>query len=194
MGFDYRANNGRCPPFLVGGLILLSILLVCNWWSFSSQNYELVKQIDILEEQMRLCSEDRDQCGNERAKLETNLGELKIQIDQQTKEHKNDIDRIEKDKSMCKIELTSLKNLDATKTESLNALRATIEEQKEHINVLNEQVKKLNLSKNEAAKSEAAKLGKVEDNNINEDMAIETTEVSKEDERDLLMGNPSVNT
>lgn len=189
MGFDYRANNGRCPPFLVGGLILLSILLICNWWSFSSQNYELVKQIDILEEQMRLCSEDRNQCGNERAKLETNIGELKIQIDQQTKEHKNGIDRIEKDKSMCKTELTSLKNLDASKTESLNALRATIEEQKEEIIVLNEHVKKLNLLKNEATK-----IGKVEDNNINEDMAIETTEVSKEDERDLLMGNPNVNT
>lgn len=46
---------------------------------------------------------------------------------------------------MCKIELTSLKNLDATKTESLNALRATIEEQKEHINVLNEQVRISNI-------------------------------------------------
>lgn len=194
MGFDYRANNGRCPPFLVGGLILLSILLVCNWWSFSSQNYELVKQIDILEEQMRICGGDRDQCSSERTKLETNLGELKIQIDQQTKEHKKDLDRFDKDKSMCKTELTSLKNLDATKTESLNVLRATIDEQKEEINVLNEQVKKLNLSKNEAIKSQATKIEKVEDNNINEDMAIETTEVSKEDERDLLMGNPNENT
>lgn len=54
MGFDMRGNNGRCPPFLLGGCILLCIVLTCNWWSISSQNYDLIKQIDILEEQMRI--------------------------------------------------------------------------------------------------------------------------------------------
>jgi hypothetical protein len=54
MGLEtMRGGYGRCPPLLVGGLLVVCLILTCNWWSLSTQNYELVKQIDEIGEQLR---------------------------------------------------------------------------------------------------------------------------------------------
>jgi len=54
MGFEtMRGTHGRCPPLLVGGLLVVSFILTCNWWSSSTQNIELLKQLDELAEQLR---------------------------------------------------------------------------------------------------------------------------------------------
>lgn len=49
-----RVGGGRCPPLLVGGLLLACLMLVCNWWTLSSENLELVRQIDELNEQLKI--------------------------------------------------------------------------------------------------------------------------------------------
>lgn len=55
MGIDsMRVGGGRCPPLLVGGLLAACLMLICNWWTLSSENIELVRQIDELNEQLKI--------------------------------------------------------------------------------------------------------------------------------------------
>lgn len=49
-----RVGGGRCPPLLVGGLLVACLMLICNWWTLSSENIELVRQIDELNEQLKI--------------------------------------------------------------------------------------------------------------------------------------------
>ena len=49
-----RVGGGRCPPLLVGGLLIACIMMVCNWWTLSSTNYELARQIDDLTEELKM--------------------------------------------------------------------------------------------------------------------------------------------
>jgi type VI protein secretion system component VasF len=51
---NMRGVYGRCPPFLVAGLLVVCIILTFNWWSLSSQNYDLIKQIEELSEQLKI--------------------------------------------------------------------------------------------------------------------------------------------
>lgn len=54
MGIDgMRVGGGRCPP-LVAISILISFLLVCNWWNLSTENTELLSQIDQLHEELKI--------------------------------------------------------------------------------------------------------------------------------------------
>lgn len=54
MGFDtMRMNSGRCPPFLVAGLLVACVLLTCNWWTLSSQNYDILKELEEMGEQLK---------------------------------------------------------------------------------------------------------------------------------------------
>jgi len=55
MGIDsMRVGGGRCPPLLVGGLLLACLMLICSWWTLSSENLELIRQIDDLNEQLKI--------------------------------------------------------------------------------------------------------------------------------------------
>lgn len=55
MGIDsMRVGGGRCPPLVLGGLLTACIMLICNWWILSSENIELVRQLDELNEQLRI--------------------------------------------------------------------------------------------------------------------------------------------
>lgn len=49
-----RMGGGRCPPLLVAGLIIACIMMLCNWWTLSSTNLELLRQIDELNEQIKI--------------------------------------------------------------------------------------------------------------------------------------------
>ena len=49
-----RVNGGRCPPLLVGGLLIACFMMICNWWTLSSANLELLRQIDELTEQIKI--------------------------------------------------------------------------------------------------------------------------------------------
>jgi Na+/melibiose symporter-like transporter len=51
---NMRGSYGRCPPFLVAALLGMCIILIFNWWSLSSQNYDLIKQIGELGEQLKI--------------------------------------------------------------------------------------------------------------------------------------------
>lgn len=54
MGFDtMRVNSGRCPPFLVAGLLVACVLLTCNWWTLSSQNYDILKELEEMGDQLK---------------------------------------------------------------------------------------------------------------------------------------------
>lgn len=55
MGIDsMRVGGGRCSPLLVGGLFIACLMLICNWWTLSSENLDLVRQIDELNEQLKI--------------------------------------------------------------------------------------------------------------------------------------------
>lgn len=49
-----RVGGGRCPPFLVGGLLIACIMLFLNWYQLSTTNLELLRQIDELNEQIKI--------------------------------------------------------------------------------------------------------------------------------------------
>ncbi|EGI66328.1 hypothetical protein G5I_05136 [Acromyrmex echinatior] len=130
MGIDsMRVGGGRCPPLLVGGLLLACLMLVCSWWTLSSENLELIRQIDDLNEQLKISAEERDQCVTLRGNLEQRfkhtedeLASLHVRLEQQM-DFKKKNEELEDSVTMCKSELDSLNKLDATKTATLETLR-----------------------------------------------------------------------
>ncbi|XP_012277563.1 Golgi membrane protein 1 isoform X2 [Orussus abietinus] len=130
MGIDgMRVGGSRCPPLLVGGLILACLMLICNWWTLSSENLELLRQIDELSEQLKISAEERDQCVTLRGNLEDRfkrakdeIASLHVHLEQQSKLKKR-TDELEDSITVCKSELDSLNKLDATKTATLETLR-----------------------------------------------------------------------
>ncbi|KOC61309.1 hypothetical protein WH47_06133 [Habropoda laboriosa] len=130
MGIDsMRVGGGRCPPFLVGGLLIACLMLICSWWTLSTENIELVRQIDELNEELKISAEERDQCVTLRGNLEQRykhaedeVATLHVRLEQQA-EIKKKNDKLEDSINMCTSELDSLNKLDATKTATLETLR-----------------------------------------------------------------------
>ncbi|XP_043253552.1 Golgi membrane protein 1-like isoform X2 [Colletes gigas] len=150
MGIDsMRVGGGRCPPLLVGGLLVACLMLICNWWTLSTENIELVRQIDELNEQLKISAEERDQCVTLRGNLqqryknaEDELASLHVRLDQQTDLKKKN-EELEDSVTMCKSELDSLNKLDATKTATLKTLRLEKDTFNTQLDVKQDENKKL---------------------------------------------------
>ncbi|XP_071863226.1 uncharacterized protein isoform X2 [Bombus fervidus] len=150
MGIDsMRVGGGRCPPLLVGGLLAACLMLICNWWTLSSENIELVRQIDELNEQLKISAEERDQCVTLRKNLEqkyknaeNEVASLHVHLEQQ-EELKKKNDDLNENLNMCKNELDSLTKLDATKTTTLETLRLEKKTVNSQLNVTRDENKKL---------------------------------------------------
>ncbi|XP_043803004.1 Golgi membrane protein 1-like isoform X1 [Apis laboriosa] len=125
MGIDsMRVGGGRCPPLLVGGLLVACLMLICNWWTLSSENIELVRQIDELNEQLKISAEERDQCVTLRGNLEQRykhaedeVASLHVRLEQQA-DLKEKNDKLEDSVNRYKNDLDLLK-LNITKTATL---------------------------------------------------------------------------
>ncbi|OAD55435.1 hypothetical protein WN48_04692 [Eufriesea mexicana] len=130
MGIDsMRVGGGRCPSLLVGGLLVACLVLICNWWTATSENIDLVRQIDKLNEELKISAEERDQCVTLRGNLEQRykhaedkVASLHVSLQQQTDLKKKNLE-LEDSINICKSELDSLNKLDATKTVTLKSLR-----------------------------------------------------------------------
>jgi len=141
-----RVGGGRCPPLLVTGLLIACIMMVCNWWTLSSTNLELLRQIDELNEQIKISVEERDQCVTLREGTEK---QLKASQDDCRTTHVK-LSQIDDMLTTCNTELKSLQQHEVTKTATLETMRmaqqttnarlnAKIEENKE----LEEELKKV---------------------------------------------------
>ncbi|EZA51775.1 uncharacterized protein LOC105282554 isoform X1 [Ooceraea biroi] len=150
MGIDgMRVGGGRCPPLLVGGLLLACLMLICNWWTLSSENLELVRQIDDLNEQLKISAEERDQCVTLRGNLEQRykhtedeLASLHVRLEQQIDLKKKN-EELEDSVTVCKSELDSLNKLDATRTATLETLRLEKDTINTQLDVKRDENKKL---------------------------------------------------
>ncbi|XP_018312014.1 uncharacterized protein [Mycetomoellerius zeteki] len=150
MGIDsMRVGGGRCPPLLVGGLLLACLMLVCSWWTLSSENLELIRQIDDLNEQLKISAEERDQCVTLRGNLEQRfkhtedeLASLHVRLEQQM-DFKKKNEELEDSVTMCRSELDSLNKLDATKTATLETLRLEKDTINTQLDVKRDENKKL---------------------------------------------------
>ncbi|KAH0955475.1 hypothetical protein HN011_009010 [Eciton burchellii] len=150
MGIDgMRVGGGRCPPLLVGGLLLACLMLICNWWTLSSENLDLVRQIDDLNEQLKISAEERDQCVTLRGNLEQRykhtedeLASLHVRLEQQIDIKKKN-EELEDSVTVCKGELDSLNKLDATRTATLETLRLEKDTINTQLDVKRDENKKL---------------------------------------------------
>ncbi|XP_015598677.1 Golgi membrane protein 1 isoform X1 [Cephus cinctus] len=115
-----RVGGGRCPPLLVGGLLIACLMLICNWWTSSSENLELLRQIDDFSEQLKISAEERDQCVTLRGNLEQRYQHSEVL---QTKLKKRN-EELEEANTICKSELDSLNKLDAVRTATLDTLKS----------------------------------------------------------------------
>ncbi|XP_012256129.2 tax1-binding protein 1 homolog B-like isoform X3 [Athalia rosae] len=154
MGIDgMRVGGGRCPPLIVGGLLLACFLLVCNWWSLSTENTELLRQIDELSQHLKISAEERDQCVTLRSKLEQrykktedDVARLHVQLEEEKESQKTKEEAV----TMCRSELDSLNKLDVTRTATLDTLRleketinGQLEEKKEENKRLQRELEKV---------------------------------------------------
>ncbi|KAL0279137.1 UNVERIFIED_CONTAM: hypothetical protein PYX00_000751 [Menopon gallinae] len=78
MGLEFtRGNGARCPPFLVGGLMIMCLFLLCSWWSLYSDNFELLRQNDNLAAQLKMSHEEQSNCQNQLTQLEIQINAVK---------------------------------------------------------------------------------------------------------------------
>lgn len=111
-----RVGGGRCSPLLVGGLLIACLMLICNWWTLSSENFDLVHQIDELSEQLKISAEENDQCITLRSKLEQRykhvedeVAYLHVSLEKQNEFNKKQKEEFENSIAICKSELDSNK-------------------------------------------------------------------------------------
>ncbi|XP_066996873.1 protein GOLM2 isoform X2 [Anabrus simplex] len=149
MGLDSMRGSyyGRCPPFLVGALFLICLILTFNWWSSSAQNYDLIKQLNDLSEQLKISSEEQERCARQRSVFENQIksseeesAQLRVKLDQQrldNEEYKKQLiakddeiksalkskDDCESSVTRCTTELESLKKLGISKDGVIASLR-----------------------------------------------------------------------
>ncbi|KAJ1521291.1 hypothetical protein ONE63_002969 [Megalurothrips usitatus] len=168
MGVDLLRGGGGRAHFLVASLALLSLFLLFNWWSISTDNLDLLKQIEGLSQHLKSSSGLLDQCRNDRGSLESRVKRLEDDTDklvQKTDTERQKIDRLENnlkesnteveaakkkfdDASFslknCVTELESLKKLDKSKDSMITSLRIGKTDLSNQIQELNEQVTSLN--------------------------------------------------
>ncbi|XP_023245936.1 uncharacterized protein LOC106642812 isoform X1 [Copidosoma floridanum] len=132
-------GGGRCPPLLVGGLVVACIMMVCNWWTLSSANLELVRQIDELNEQIKICVEERDLCVTQKEETKKQLDAS--QDDARTAHVK--LSQVEDTLTTCNTELKSFQQNEVSKTVTLEALRVAKNTVTARLNAQIEENKKL---------------------------------------------------
>ncbi|XP_047369042.1 uncharacterized protein LOC124956803 isoform X5 [Vespa velutina] len=195
MGIDsMRVGTGRCSPLLVGGLFIACLMLICNWWTLSSENLDLVHQIDELNEQLKISAEDRDQCVTLRSKLEQrykqmedDIAYLHVRLEKQNDiEKKND--ELKDSIVICKSELDSLNKLDAKRKENKKL--------QEELDRVKDEMEKLKLAYNAPANNIKSDLTLTPKRNVEIEngttQGIENDEVEKNDVNN--QGNEAVET
>ncbi|CAD6208611.1 GSCOCG00010591001-RA-CDS [Cotesia congregata] len=129
-GLRGGGSGGRFPStFSVIILFIVCFIVTCNWWSLSTENIELISQVDQLQEKLKTSIEERDkyQSIDENLKERLNDAENKVAMMHVRLQNQNELkkqsDDLSVSLSMCKSELDSLNKLDVTKTATLEALR-----------------------------------------------------------------------
>ncbi|KAI4483339.1 hypothetical protein M0802_013486 [Mischocyttarus mexicanus] len=145
MGIDsMRVGGGRCSPLLVGGLLIACLMLVCNWWTLSSENLELLRQIDELTEQLKISAEENDQCVTVRSKLERRykhvedeVAFLHVSLEKQNDFNKKLKEEFDNSIAICKSKLES-NNVDVERKEN--------EKLREELDKVKDEMEKLKLA------------------------------------------------
>ncbi|XP_015173661.1 PREDICTED: uncharacterized protein LOC107064960 isoform X2 [Polistes dominula] len=147
MGIDsMRVGGGRCSPLLVGGLLIACLMLLCNWWTLSSENLDLVHQIDELGEQLKISAEENDQCITLRNKLEQRyrhaedeVAYLHVSLEKQNEFNKRQKENFETSIALCKREFDSNK---------INEKEKENEKLQEELDRVKDEMEKLKLAYN----------------------------------------------
>ncbi|KAG6804524.1 Golgi membrane protein 1 isoform X1 [Apis mellifera caucasica] len=175
MGIDsMRVGGGRCPPLLVGGLLVACLMLICNWWTLSSENIELVRQIDELNEQLKISAEERDQCVTLRGNLEQRykhaedeVASLHVRLEQQADlKEKNDkledsVNRYKNDLDLLKLNISKTATLETRQEKNnfnieLNSTREKNKKLQEEIEQLKNDLDKVKSTCNLATQKKTA--------------------------------------
>ncbi|KAK6624943.1 hypothetical protein RUM44_011807 [Polyplax serrata] len=168
MGIDLvRGSNPKCPSFLLCGLSVMCFFLLCNWWSLSSQNFELLKQIDNLAEQLRVNGEELGKCSQQQILLEEKLKDSQTKFVQQQikieqiKETEDDVkegyekiqdelntikkkcDSTEKKLNVCNAEKDSLDKISKSKMQDISILNLEKKQLQVEIDAKSEMIKQL---------------------------------------------------
>ncbi|KAK0168632.1 hypothetical protein PV327_002410 [Microctonus hyperodae] len=149
-----RLGGGRCPPLVVSILLLACFLLIFNWWSLSTENIELINQLDQLQDQLKITVDERDKFltlkdsfEQQLKNSESEVGVLHVRLQKQNELKKHN-DELTEDLAMCKSKLDSLTKLDVTKTATLEAQRLEKDGLRTELDTKREETNKLVLELN----------------------------------------------
>ncbi|XP_076355515.1 uncharacterized protein LOC143249482 isoform X2 [Tachypleus tridentatus] len=76
-----RSNFSSRPPFLVVGLFVVLGILGFSYWSLSSQFNDLQKQLQIMQENVRLAGQRKESMDKQNRDLESALNKVKLELD-----------------------------------------------------------------------------------------------------------------
>jgi len=107
-----------CSPYFTGSLAIMLGLVTFNYWSVSTQNYDLVKEVQHMTKQMKICSDRIEDLEGNLKKCHLSSSKLKDESDKQSDERKTADETISK--------LTA--NIDNIKKEADTKTKQLIEE------------------------------------------------------------------
>ncbi|KAL4713443.1 hypothetical protein ACJJTC_010428 [Scirpophaga incertulas] len=172
-------NMRRWPMYIVFALCILFILSLFNNWSIES---DLRNRIDEISSQLQVCSKQQTSCMEEsltlleqRDSYVSKVNEFdsqKIKLNADISVYKNKLDKSEMqvnrtlvDLELCKTELQSLKNLQVSKSATLDTLRleketltSQLADKKQRIADLEKEVEKLRSLTTKSAPGSPAKI------------------------------------
>lgn len=155
MAIDYvRGGNPRCPSLIVGGLMLVLLFFACSWWSLTSQNFELVTQIENLETQLGTSGDTLEKCTQQKLSLEERSNTLQSSAQQQRvkyeqlkaseEELKESLKKIQDDLAAANKKISSLESSVTFKTTELESLKKLSEAKDKSLEALRMEKKTLN--------------------------------------------------
>ncbi|XP_013781699.1 protein casc4-like [Limulus polyphemus] len=76
-----RSNFSSRPPFLVVGLFVILGILGFSYWSLSSQFNDLQKQLQIMQENVRLAGQSKENMDKQNRELQSALNKVKLELE-----------------------------------------------------------------------------------------------------------------
>lgn len=121
------SSPGRTPPFVLVGLMVLVCFLAYNYWSLSSQNAELMAELDTVRVQGREVKDENTQFKETVESLRSELGTAKQQAEafkSQASAKQGELDQLKKECSEKGAEVESCKKELAACEENLKTEQA----------------------------------------------------------------------
>ncbi|KAK4319392.1 hypothetical protein Pmani_009675 [Petrolisthes manimaculis] len=131
-----RRGGGRTPPFILVGLIVFVLILGFNYWTISSQNGDLQRDLEKLQAEVKISAVKQDQSEKKNMALQETVHEMENisgKLKKKLQEEEDHLKTKDQDNQKKAYEISSLKTQIVRLQEQVESLNQQVEEREVEI-------------------------------------------------------------